>query len=104
VKYLIVIKRKYNNDKGYFIIPIMWREEFNMNIGEKVGIDLVGTNVIIDRDLNREYIRAVQQRGHLNIPLKLKNKLESELYDIVILYRDKKILLIPVDIIGNDPD
>lgn len=77
------------------------REEFNMNIGDKVGIDLDGTKIIIDIDLEREYIRAVQQRGHLNIPLKLRNQLKSKIYDIVILYQEEKIVLIPVDIIDN---
>lgn len=101
MKYLILIDKKYNNEKGHFTIPIMLREEFNMNIWDKVGIDLDGTKIIIDKDLEREYIRAVQQRGHLNIPLKLRNKLESKIYDIVILYQEKKIVLIPVDIIDN---
>lgn len=86
----------YENEKGYFYIPIVWREEFNLQEGIEVGIDLLNGALIIDKTKTREFNQKIVRKGKLTIPCEIRGKLKSRKYNIFILQRDEKIILTPI--------
>jgi bifunctional DNA-binding transcriptional regulator/antitoxin component of YhaV-PrlF toxin-antitoxin module len=92
---VISTEKTYNNDRGYFYIPVVWREEFNLHRGMEVGIDYYNEVVIIDKSKSREFTQTVSAKGKLTIPLELREQLHNETYNIYIIQRDEKIILTP---------
>ncbi|MFC0235483.1 hypothetical protein [Fictibacillus phosphorivorans] len=93
---VIVTEKTYENEKGYFYIPIAWREEFNLHGGEEVGIDCYHNHiVVIDKTVSREYKQKVTEKGKLTIPLELRQKLIDQTYHVIIEQREERIILAP---------
>ncbi|MDR7074228.1 hypothetical protein [Fictibacillus barbaricus] len=93
---VIFTEKTYKNEKGYFYIPVTWREEFKLYNGVEVGIDCFNDSVIvIDRAPAREYKQFVSAKGKLTIPLELRQRLNNQSYHIIIEQRDERIILAP---------
>ncbi|MBY6037588.1 hypothetical protein KUV80_13035 [Fictibacillus nanhaiensis] len=92
---VIFTDKTYNNQRGYFYIPVTWREEFNLHKGKEVGIDVDNDIIIIDRQQSREFTRTVSAKGKLTIPLELRKHLLNKTYDIIIMQKEEKIMLSP---------
>lgn len=92
---VLLMEKTYDNAKGYFYIPIAWREEFNLTEGIEVGIDFINGIVVIDKTLTREFSRNVCAKGKLTIPLEVRQLLHTNKYNIYIIQKDKKIILSP---------
>jgi bifunctional DNA-binding transcriptional regulator/antitoxin component of YhaV-PrlF toxin-antitoxin module len=92
---VIFTEKIYNNQKGYFYIPVIWRDEFNLHSGSEVGIDIVNNNIIIDRIRSRTFTQKVSAKGKLTIPYELRKHLSNKTYDIIIMQKEEKILLTP---------
>jgi bifunctional DNA-binding transcriptional regulator/antitoxin component of YhaV-PrlF toxin-antitoxin module len=93
---VILMEKMYENEKGYFYIPVVWREEFNLQEGQEVGIDLLNDVIMIDKTNTREFNQIIVGKGKLTIPIELREKLKNKFYNIFILQRDKKIILTPI--------
>ncbi|MED1866037.1 hypothetical protein P4V41_21530 [Fictibacillus nanhaiensis] len=93
---MLLTKKKYNNKIGNLTIPFVWREEFKMDCGVALGIDLIGNIVIIDKREDREYTRVVTDKGKITIPIELRQELGSKLYNVFVIQTDEKILLTPI--------
>jgi bifunctional DNA-binding transcriptional regulator/antitoxin component of YhaV-PrlF toxin-antitoxin module len=92
---VIFTGKTYENEKGYLYIPVTWREEFDLQSGEGVGIDYKNNFLVIDKETSREYCQTVSARGNLTIPLELRDKLNNETFYILIEQQKKKIILAP---------
>jgi bifunctional DNA-binding transcriptional regulator/antitoxin component of YhaV-PrlF toxin-antitoxin module len=91
----LLMEKTYDNEKGYFYIPIAWREEFNLQDGIEVGIDFLNGIIVIDKTLTREYSQNVSARGKLTIPLEIRQLLHTDIYNIYVIQKDRKIILSP---------
>jgi bifunctional DNA-binding transcriptional regulator/antitoxin component of YhaV-PrlF toxin-antitoxin module len=92
---VLLMEKTYDNEKGYFYIPIAWREEFNLQEGIEVGIDFINGIVVIDKILTREFSRNVSAKGKLTIPLEVIQLLHTNKYNIYVIQKDNKIILSP---------
>jgi bifunctional DNA-binding transcriptional regulator/antitoxin component of YhaV-PrlF toxin-antitoxin module len=93
---VIFTEKTYENEKGYFYIPVTWREEFDLHCGAEVGIDCYNNAVIIiDKTISREYKQIVSAKGKLTIPQDLRQRLIDQTYHIIIEQRDERIILAP---------
>jgi bifunctional DNA-binding transcriptional regulator/antitoxin component of YhaV-PrlF toxin-antitoxin module len=93
---VIFTKKTYENEKGYFYIPVTWREEFKLHSGLKLGIDCYNESiVVIDKTSTREYKQVVTEKGYITIPFELRQKLAFKTFHILIEQRDEKIILAP---------
>jgi bifunctional DNA-binding transcriptional regulator/antitoxin component of YhaV-PrlF toxin-antitoxin module len=92
---VLLMEKTYDNEKGYFYIPIAWREEFNLQEGIEVGIDYLNGIIVIDKTLTREFSQNVSSRGKLTIPLKVRQFLHTDIYNIYVIQKDQKIILSP---------
>jgi bifunctional DNA-binding transcriptional regulator/antitoxin component of YhaV-PrlF toxin-antitoxin module len=50
---------------------------------------------VIDRTLTREYSQNVSARGKLTIPLEIRQLLHTNIYNIYVMQKDRKIILSP---------
>jgi bifunctional DNA-binding transcriptional regulator/antitoxin component of YhaV-PrlF toxin-antitoxin module len=91
----LLMEKKYDNEKGYFYIPIAWREEFDLQDGIEVGIDFLNGIIVIDKTLTRQYSQNVSARGKLTIPLEIRQLLHTDIYNIYVIQKDRKIILSP---------
>jgi bifunctional DNA-binding transcriptional regulator/antitoxin component of YhaV-PrlF toxin-antitoxin module len=92
---VLLMEKTYDNEKGHFYIPVVWREEFNLQDGIEVGIDFINGIIVIDKMLTREYSQKVSARGKLTIPLEVRQLLQTNNYNIYVIQKDKKIILSP---------
>ncbi|WP_226535513.1 AbrB/MazE/SpoVT family DNA-binding domain-containing protein [Fictibacillus halophilus] len=93
---VIFTEKTYENEKGYFYIPVTWREEFKLYSGAEVGIDCYNNSIIvIDKAGTREFKQIVTEKGNITIPLELRKKLINQSYHIIIEQRDERIILAP---------
>jgi bifunctional DNA-binding transcriptional regulator/antitoxin component of YhaV-PrlF toxin-antitoxin module len=92
---VLLMEKTYDNEKGYFYIPIAWREEFNLQEGIEVGIDFINGIVLIDKTLTREFSRNISAKGKLTIPLEIRQLLHTNKYNIYIIQKENKIILSP---------
>jgi bifunctional DNA-binding transcriptional regulator/antitoxin component of YhaV-PrlF toxin-antitoxin module len=93
---VIFTEKTYENEKGYFYIPVTWREEFKLHSGTEVGIDCYNnTLIVIDKAVTREFKQIVTEKGKLTIPLELRQKLKDQTYHIIIEQKDERIILAP---------
>jgi bifunctional DNA-binding transcriptional regulator/antitoxin component of YhaV-PrlF toxin-antitoxin module len=93
---VIFTEKTYENEKGYFYIPVTWREEFKLHSGTEVGIDCYNNSIIvIDKSTAREYKQIVTEKGNVTIPLELRQKLNNQTYHIIIEQKDERIILAP---------
>jgi bifunctional DNA-binding transcriptional regulator/antitoxin component of YhaV-PrlF toxin-antitoxin module len=92
---VLLMEKTYDNEKGYFYIPIAWREEFNLQEGIEVGIDFINGIVLIDKTLTREFSRNISAKGKLTIPLEVRQLLHANKYNIYIIQKESKIILSP---------
>lgn len=93
---VIFTGKTYENEKGYFYIPVTWREEFNLQSGKVMGIDYKNNFLIINTKPSREYKQKINSKGYLTIPLNLREKLHSNKFYIIVEQREEKIILAPV--------
>jgi bifunctional DNA-binding transcriptional regulator/antitoxin component of YhaV-PrlF toxin-antitoxin module len=92
---VILTEKVYDNEKGYFYIPVVWREEFDLRNGIEVGIDYYNDVIIIDKLKSREFTQRISAKGRLTIPHELRQQLDNETYKIYIIQTDEKIILTP---------
>ncbi|ANC77464.1 hypothetical protein ABE65_011910 [Fictibacillus phosphorivorans] len=92
----IEINKKYCNEKGYFYLPAVWREEFSLQSGQAVQFLVDGENIMISKNQNKPKKRIIGKRGMLTIPHHIRMKLNHKLYRIFILQMEEKILLTPI--------
>ncbi|ANC77425.1 hypothetical protein ABE65_011675 [Fictibacillus phosphorivorans] len=59
----ILLKRCYYKKKGYFYIPVVWREEFQFEVGETVSLDIESDKIIIDKKGDRRFTQVVGVKG-----------------------------------------
>jgi bifunctional DNA-binding transcriptional regulator/antitoxin component of YhaV-PrlF toxin-antitoxin module len=94
---VIKLNKKYNNVKGVFYVPVAWREEFQIEVGDSLGIELVANELIIYKSGgNKVHKQKIYEKGRLTRPKVIRDKLQHQLYNIYILQKDKKILLSPI--------
>jgi bifunctional DNA-binding transcriptional regulator/antitoxin component of YhaV-PrlF toxin-antitoxin module len=93
---VIFTGKTYENERGYFYIPVTWREEFNLYCGIGVGIDYKNNFLVIDRGTSREYTQKISAKGKLTIPLELREKIHSNKFYILIEQCEEKIILAPI--------
>lgn len=92
---VIFTEKIYDNQKGYFYIPIIWREEFQFYIGREIGIDCYNNLIIIDGIKSRSYTQCVSSKGKITIPIELRKQLSYSTFHIIIIQHEEKILLVP---------
>ncbi|MET3728230.1 bifunctional DNA-binding transcriptional regulator/antitoxin component of YhaV-PrlF toxin-antitoxin module [Fictibacillus halophilus] len=92
----IEINKNYSNEKGYFYLPAVWREEFRLQIGQAVEFMVDGENIMISKNKNQSKKRVIGKKGMLTIPHNIRMKLNHKLYKIFILQKEEKILLTPL--------
>jgi bifunctional DNA-binding transcriptional regulator/antitoxin component of YhaV-PrlF toxin-antitoxin module len=92
----IEINKNYSNEKGYFYLPAVWREEFKLHIGQPVEFIVDGQNVMISKNRNTAKKRVIGKKGMLTIPHNIRMNLNHKLYRIFILQKEEKILLSPI--------
>ncbi|MED1864351.1 hypothetical protein P4V41_12870 [Fictibacillus nanhaiensis] len=91
----VVLNKFYDNKKGYFHLPVVWREEFQFQIGEKVGIDVEDGKIIIDKLNARRFTPIIGVKGRLTIPIEIRQELKSHTYQIIAIQETEQFVLIP---------
>ena len=82
----VVLNKFYDNKKGYFHIPVVWREEFQFQVGEKVGVDKMR---------ERQFTPIIGVKGRLTIPIEIRQELKSHIYQLIAIQETEQFILTP---------
>jgi bifunctional DNA-binding transcriptional regulator/antitoxin component of YhaV-PrlF toxin-antitoxin module len=91
----VVLNKFYDNKKGYFHIPVVWREEFQFQVGEKVGVDVKDGIIIIDKMHVRQFTPIIGVKGRLTIPIEIRQELKSHIYQLIAIQETEQFILTP---------
>lgn len=91
----VVLNKFYDNKKGYFHIPVVWREEFQFQVGEKVGVDVKDGIIIIDKMHERQFTPIIGVKGRLTIPIEIRQELKSPIYQLIAIQETEQFILTP---------
>ncbi|MGA4719838.1 hypothetical protein [Fictibacillus nanhaiensis] len=91
----VVLNKFYDNKKGYFHIPVVWREEFQFQVGEKVGVDVKDGIIIIDKMRVRQFTPIIGVKGRLTIPIEIRQELKSHIYQLIAIQETEQFILTP---------
>jgi bifunctional DNA-binding transcriptional regulator/antitoxin component of YhaV-PrlF toxin-antitoxin module len=91
----VLLKKGYDNKKGYFYIPVVWREEFQFEVGGKVSLDVEDDKIIIDKHTNRRFTQLVGVRGRITIPIEVREVLKNQIFQMLDRQDTEQLILIP---------
>ncbi|MET3727052.1 bifunctional DNA-binding transcriptional regulator/antitoxin component of YhaV-PrlF toxin-antitoxin module [Fictibacillus halophilus] len=91
----VLLKKCYDNKKGYFYIPVVWSEEFQFEVGGKVSLGIEDDKIVIDKHTNRRYTQLIGVRGRITIPVEIREVLKDQTYQMLVKQDTEQIILIP---------
>jgi hypothetical protein len=74
---------------------VVWREEFQFEVREKVSLDVEEDKIDIDKHTYRKFTQLVGVRGRITIHLEIREVLKDQTYQMLVRQDTEQNILIP---------